>query len=169
MSLPTSHLWQPHIPAKNGEFRQTTFDLVGIPGSSTRYHQLVQATTFLSWWQSSSFPFFFLSFLQELSPLRRLWQRRFCLQGNATYNTQPNLTAMRNQVPAMLYGWLMKQQWLPDLCWKDNTHLSKYYVSRNSGSAKTSDKEEWGCPGVSCRCFNSSLCALLSASAGAIL
>lgn len=81
-------------------------------------------------------------------PLQGLWQPWFCLQGTAVRNTQPDPTAVGNQVTATPRGWLMKGQRLPNCCWKNNAHLSKYYVSRNLSSARTSDKEEWGCAGA---------------------
>lgn len=133
----------------------------------------MQVTTCLSQRQSPSFPFSLLLPFHSRAPAAsqllcgRSDRFSFAL-GVMLPPIIPNPTAMRNQVTATLCGWLMKEQRLPNCCWKDNTHLSKYYVSRDSSWARTRDEEKWGCIGVSCRHFNSSSGVPLHISAGEI-
>jgi len=111
----------------------------------------MQVTTCLSQRQSPSFPFSLLLPFHSRAPAasQLLCSRSdsfsFAL-GVMLPPIIPKPTAVRNQVTATRYGWLMKEQQLPNCCWKDNTHLSKY-VSRDSSWARARDKEMrlcWG-------------------------
>lgn len=153
MALPTSHLWLPHIPGYVG-------DLHRLPLTSWGSQGAMQGTSSFCKRLFASLHGRALHFLSSYSlllaagthsqprPLQGLWQPWFRLQGTAVRNTQTDPTAVGNQVTATPRGWLMKGQRLPNCCWKNNAHLSKYYVSGNSSSARTSDKEEWGCAGA---------------------